>query len=70
MKVEKAFKRYVEAMCINCVNKNCENGKGIHICVYKDKVYAKCTDYIRKKNELEKYSKSQDINKNYLEITI
>ena len=29
--MENLFKKYVEEICPNCTNQDCENGKGIHV---------------------------------------
>ena len=44
--MENLFKRYVEEICPNCTNQDCENGKGIHVFTHNGIVFAKCTDYV------------------------
>lgn len=64
MEMREYFKMFREEICSNCTNKDCENGKGIHISCYKNSIYVRCTDYKKKKtnigpeNRTENYKKS------------
>lgn len=59
--MEKHFEKYVKEICSRCKNKNCENGKGIHISSYDNEILSKCSDYIPDKelNEKEGYRKPE-----------
>ena len=52
--MERLFKEYAEKICSNCINVDCETGKGIYVCVDSNTKCAKCTDYIANKEKIEK----------------
>ena len=44
--MENLFKKYVEEICPNCTNQDCENGKGIHVFSINGSKSVRCTDYV------------------------
>lgn len=45
------IKEYIQKVCSNCKNENCE--RGIYVTKYDNMVITKCCDYIRKDNNKE-----------------
>lgn len=43
--MENLYKEYAKNICPNCTNKDCENGKGIHVFTINGSKSARCTDY-------------------------
>ena len=43
------IKEYIQKVCSNCKNKNCE--RGIYVTKYDNMIITKCCDYIKKDNK-------------------
>lgn len=70
MEMREYFKMFREEICSNCTNKDCENGKGAHICCYKDEICVRCTDYKKKKTNIKGYIEPEDRTENYKKMVI